>query len=650
MKDVDNQKKQKPRPQQASEAQANIQAVTSVLRALRRTRTKHDAARVALESVRAAFGWSYGSYWEIDTSSNLLRFSIDSGQVSQEFRDVTLKASFARGVGVSGRAWAKADLLVIGDLGQVTDCVRAPAARSAGVKSGVCLPISVDDEIVGTMDFFALERIKLSEARIEALRNVGEIVSSTLERIREEERQREQAEDAQAVTQVLEAMGRAETVDAMAEATLEAVRAAFSWSYGSYWTRDRKRDELHFTAESGEVSSAFRRVTREAAFERGTGVNGRAWSTGELVVVDDLGEVTDCVRAPVARQAGIRSGVCFPVIVRGEVIATMDFFSTKAVKVSKARGDALRSVARLVSAAAERIADRDAFTSSLQEFSRGLDATVVGLASTISEQSAAAQELATSVGQVTATLSELRHTSSETLDQAERVIAQAHRSADTSNEGTEAVERAVGSMREIRDQVSQIAERILTLSDQTSQVGNIIASVTEIAAQSKLLALNAAIEAARAGEHGRGFGVVATEIGSLAEQSRDATAQVRQILGQIQGGTNSAVVSTEEGTKKVEIGMALADLSGQNIHKLSRAIVESSESARLIANSARQQNAGIQEVAEALLVISTATNGAAASLRQTEEATAQLAGLNARMQRLLAQYAPRPQTYAQAAE
>jgi hypothetical protein len=75
-------------------------------------------------------------------------------------------------------------------------------------------------------------------------------------------------------------------------------------------------------------------------------------------------------------------------------------------------------------------------------------------------------------------------------------------------------------MEEIRERVEAIAQDILTLSEQTQQVGEITATVDDLAEQSNLLALNATIEAARAGEQGRGFAVVAAEVRNLAEQSR----------------------------------------------------------------------------------------------------------------------------------
>ena len=165
----------------------------------------------------------------------------------------------------------------------------------------------------------------------------------------------------------------------------------------------------------------------------------------------------------------------------------------------------------------------------------------------------------------------------------------------------------------------------------------------EITEQSKLLALNATIEAARAGEQGRGFAVVATEIRSLADQSKQATVQVRKLLSSIQSATNSAVVATEEGTRKVEAGMGLANRAGESLQLLGRTIEESSSAARLIANAARQQTTGVQQVAEAMAAINDAVNSTVGGLKQTEMSANQLDDLTRSINQLVDSFSkPRP--------
>jgi GAF domain-containing protein len=125
-----------------------------VVQALGRAQSSEPAAQSALETIRAAFGWAYGSYWRLDTSAKVLRFAVESGDAGPEFREVTLSATFAEGVGLSGRAWRAKDLVFVPDIGQLTDCVRAPVAVRAGVRSGVSFPIIERGQVVGTMDFF----------------------------------------------------------------------------------------------------------------------------------------------------------------------------------------------------------------------------------------------------------------------------------------------------------------------------------------------------------------------------------------------------------------------------------------------------------------------------------------------------------------
>ena len=114
--------------------------------------------------------------------------------------------------------------------------------------------------------------------------------------------------------------------------------------------------------------------------------------------------------------------------------------------------------------------------------------------------------------------------------------------------GRRVVEESVTTIATLKREVETMAESVVGLAEQAQSIAEIITTVDDIAEQSNLLALNAAIEASRAGETGRGFAVVAGEVKALAGEARRATAKVREILGDIQRRTNTAVLVTEQNT------------------------------------------------------------------------------------------------------
>ena len=180
------------------------------------------------------------------------------------------------------------------------------------------------------------------------------------------------------------------------------------------------------------------------------------------------------------------------------------------------------------------------------------------------KQAAGAQEQAAAVGQTVTTVDEVTQTADQAAQRAKMVGDTVQRTLEIGKAGRKAVEDSIAALDRVKDQVEATAENILMLAEQAQTIGEIIATVNDIAEQTNLLALNAAIEASRAGEHGKGFAVVAGEVKALADQSKKATAQVRQILGEIQKATNTAVLSTEEVTKGVAAAAKVAGQAGRD--------------------------------------------------------------------------------------
>ncbi|GLQ89814.1 CHASE3 domain-containing protein [Dyella flagellata] len=240
-------------------------------------------------------------------------------------------------------------------------------------------------------------------------------------------------------------------------------------------------------------------------------------------------------------------------------------------------------------------------------------------------------QTATAVSETTATVEEVKQTAQLTTEKARYVLDSAQKASNVSTVGRTAVDDTVQGMHRIQTQMESVADSIVRLSEQSQAIGEIIATVNGLAEQSNLLAVNAAIEATKAGEQGKGFGVVAQEIKSLADQSKQATAQVRTILGDIQKATSAAVLATEQGSKAVEAGVRQTGDTGESIRLLADNITEAAQAATQIAASSQQQMVGMDQVVVAMESIKQASTQNVAGTRQAEEAAKGLHQLGLRL-------------------
>jgi methyl-accepting chemotaxis protein len=249
-----------------------------------------------------------------------------------------------------------------------------------------------------------------------------------------------------------------------------------------------------------------------------------------------------------------------------------------------------------------------------------------------------ATQSAAAVTETTTTVEEIRQTAQLASQKAKAVADTAQKALQISHNGRKSTEDVAAGMSRIRKQMEAIAESIVRLSEQGQTIGQIIATVEDLAAQSNLLAVNAAIEAAKAGEYGKGFGVVAQEVKSLAEQSRQATDRVRTILGDIQKATTAAVMATEQGGKVVEAGGTQTELAGESIGALAGSVTEAAQAATQIAASSQQQLVGMDQVAGAMENIKQASTQNVTSAKQLETAARGLNDLGQRLKHLVESY------------
>ena len=113
---------------------------------------------------------------------------------------------------------------------------------------------------------------------------------------------------------------------------LRAIGEGVGWDAGALWIADPATDELRFASAYADDSvdvTDFEQMTAVQSFRRGVGLPGRVWETAEPAWIEDLASDPNFPRAPTAARLGFRSGVGFPIVLRGVVLGVLEFFSRK---------------------------------------------------------------------------------------------------------------------------------------------------------------------------------------------------------------------------------------------------------------------------------------------------------------------------------
>jgi methyl-accepting chemotaxis protein len=267
-----------------------------------------------------------------------------------------------------------------------------------------------------------------------------------------------------------------------------------------------------------------------------------------------------------------------------------------------------------------------------------LGAATMQILASAREQAAITGQQVAAYQETNATMQEVSQSGLQIAERAKQVTVTAEAVSIANTSGLDAVQKANQTVEAIHEQAEAVAQNIVALSEKTQMVGDILATVNDIAEQSHLLALNAAIEAAAAGEHGRSFSVVAGEIKNLADQSKAATVQVKTILGDIQKEINTSVMLTEEAVKRVDVGKHQADVAASAIRNMAANIDQSVQAFQQIVAGTNQQQIGFENVMQALKDMSRGSEQAASSTRQTEKAAANLTTISSELRTATERY------------
>ena len=189
-------------------------------------------------------------------------------------------------------------------------------------------------------------------------------------------------------------------------------------------------------------------------------------------------------------------------------------------------------------------------------------------------------------------------------------------------------------MLRIAQTVRESTTTIGDLGTSSSEIGNIIQVIDDIADQTNLLALNAAIEAARAGEHGRGFAVVADEVRKLAERTSKATKEITDMISKIQADTEKSVQSMDSGSTEVQEGVALATEAMGSLELIVASSEKGKDMVHRIAAASEQQSAAAEDVSSNMESILEITRRSSNSTKEILTTSQELENLSNDLQAL----------------
>ncbi len=247
---------------------------------------------------------------------------------------------------------------------------------------------------------------------------------------------------------------------------------------------------------------------------------------------------------------------------------------------------------KILSATEQLAASSEELTASSQQSAEAAN----HIATSITDVAEGASEQMVAVNETSAIVNQMGTSIQQIADNASQAAAQSGQVADKAKDGDQTVKQAVVQMNQIEKTVNTSAQVVAKLGERSKEIGQIVDTISGIAGQTNLLALNAAIEAARAGEQGRGFAVVAEEVRKLAEQSQEAAKKIAELIGEIQGETDKAVVAMNDGTREVKIGAESVDAAGLAFQEIVTMVTAVSGQVKEISVAMQQISAGSERI------------------------------------------------------
>lgn len=390
---------------------------------------------------------------------------------------------------------------------------------------------------------------------------------------------------------------------------------------------------FYFTSASGEKMIAFY-----------TPIKSTGWGMATIAYEDEL-------FAPVSNMLKIMAGISLVLLVlisAGIWITVNKVMSPLAVMMEEMRllsqGDfrerpsqvsSSDELGLLANAVREMRKNVSKVMRSVNSSAESLSGSAEELNATTEQSSLAANQVAQSIVKVAegtsqqldavnATSEAIEHLNESIQTMATDAAAAAEKSkqaSDIAREGEVTLQHAIEQIKTIERTSHQTTNSVMTLGENSKQIGQIVGTISGIAEQTNLLALNAAIEAARAGQQGRGFAVVADEVRKLAESSQEAAQQISDLIKLTQEDTNKAIKDMEAGGESFKVGAENIISMGEAFRKITGIVEQVSGQMQAISRSTRDMADNGVQIVKNVRTIGEASKTAAEEAETVSAAT-----------------------------
>ncbi len=331
--------------------------------------------------------------------------------------------------------------------------------------------------------------------------------------------------------------------------------------------------------------------------------------------------VTRSIKKPITKSLKLANSLA-----DGDLISRIDYKSNdelgELVQSLNRTADSLQKVIREVlnssgavtSASQQLSATMEETNNSMQEIANG-----IGHIAESNENNTAA------IQQISATINDISSKAIATAESSKQAAETGREVKAAAEKGGQLVANVSDSINIVRTASGEVSNIMLELEKSAQEINQAIELITSISEQTNLLSLNAAIEAARAGEQGRGFAVVANEVRALAEQSKEATKRIEDMVKAIQTNCAEAREKTFNSDKLIRNSYSAASESNSYIMNIIEKINTIVSQINEISETAVQQSAMTKEISSSIDSMAENIEAQASSSEQISATTQQQA-------------------------